>query len=287
MMGMLSMPEIQKKFCQLPINLLGRFLYYFLPIRRKIVKQNIELVFQKTLSKGEKKHLALAFYSHLVMLIKEVFFLFSFQSISQLERKVEIRGTEYLLKAAELQKGVLILTGHLGSWEFTPVIGLQTITGFKGQFYVIRKRIKNKFLENFLFRRWHKNGLTVIDKKGSLRKVYRALAANHAVLFPMDQHGPLESKQGIAVEFFAKEAGTYRSLASLAHRSGAPVVPSVCYRLKNGKHVLEFYPQLEWLQYTVPEEAIYYNTRLYNQILEKLILIHPEQWLWSHRRWKL
>lgn len=272
---------------QLPVSLAGYFLYYCLPIRRKIVRQNIDLVFQQTLSIKEKKRLALAFYAHLAKIIKEVFFLLSFQSRTQLEGKIEIRGINHLLEAAKQQKGILLLTGHLGSWEFTPVIGLQTIPGFKGEFYVIRKKIKNKFLENLLFRRWHKNGLKVIDKKGGLRKIYRALAANHAVLFPMDQHGPLESKQGIAVEFFTKEAGTYRSLASLAHRSGAPVVPLACSRLKNGKHVLEFYPQLEWLQYTVPEEAIYYNTRLYNQILEKLILIHPEQWLWSHRRWKL
>lgn len=287
MMGMLAMPEIQKKFGQLPVNLLGRFLYYLFPIRRKIVRQNIELVFQKALSKGEKKHLALAFYSHLVMIIKEVFLLFSFQSISQLERKVEIRGTEYLLRAAELQKGVLILTGHLGSWEFAPVIGLRNIPGFKGQFHVLRKKIKNKLLENLLFQRNYSNGLEVIPKKGALRKIYRALAANHAVIFPMDQHSSIENKQGIAVEFFTKKAGTYRSLAALAHRTGAPVVPLTCYRLKDHRHVLEFYPSLEWQQYSIPEEAIYHNTRLYNEVLGKLILTHPEQWLWSHRRWKL
>src|SRR5689334_21188345 len=99
---------------------MGYFLYYCLPIRRKVVRQNIDLVFQQTLSIREKKRLALAFYSHLAMIIKEVFFLFSFQSITQLERKVEVRGAEYLLQAAELQKGVLMLTGHLGNWECTP-----------------------------------------------------------------------------------------------------------------------------------------------------------------------
>lgn len=280
------MVGIEKEPSQLPVNLAGRFLYYCFPFRRKIVRQNIDLVFQKTLSRGEKKKLALAFYSHLAMIIKEVFFLLSFQSITRLERKVEIRGTEHLLQAAEQQKGVLLLTCHLGNWEFTPVIGLRSIPGFKGQFHVIRKKIKNKFLENLLFQRLRKNGLGVIPKKGA-RKIYRALASNHAVLFAMDQHAAIHNQQGIAVEFFGKKAGTYRSLAALAQRSGALVVPLVTYRLANGQHVLEFHPQLEWQQPTATEDAIYHNTRIYNQVLEKLILTHPEQWLWSHRRWKL
>ncbi|WP_232220300.1 lysophospholipid acyltransferase family protein [Legionella tunisiensis] len=138
-----------------------------------------------------------------------------------------------------------------------------------------------------MFQRYRSAGLHVIDKKGALRRARGALAANDAVLFAMDQHAATHNKQGIAVEFFGRKAGTYRSLAALAQRTGAPVVPLVCYRLASGQHVIAFYPQVEWTQSATKEEAIYHNTRNYNQVLEKLILTHPEQWLWSHRRWKL
>ncbi len=65
------------------------------------------------------------------------------------------------------------------------------------------------------------------------------------------------------------------------------MVPAANYRLKNGRHILEFYPPIHWQDHPDPKEAIYLNTLAYNQALEKIIIAHPEQWLWLHKRWKL
>lgn len=97
----------------------------------------------------------------------------------------------------------------------------------------------------------------------------------------------MENKSGIAVEFFGLRAGTYRSLAFFAHKHQTPVVPVSGYRLHNGKHVIKFHPEIEWEFRVDKEQAIYRNTLRYNQALEQLILEHPEQWWWVHRRWKL
>ena len=66
-----------------------------------------------------------------------------------------------------------------------------------------------------------------------------------------------------------------------------PVVPAAGYRLANGRHVLEFYEPIPWQDYGSTQESIYRNTLAYNQALERIILAHPEQWLWLHKRWKL
>ena len=42
-----------------------------------------------------------------------------------------------------------------------------------------------------------------------------------------------------------------------------------------------------WQEYATLHESIYQNTLAYNKALEKIILAHPEQWLWLHKRWKL
>ena len=110
---------------------------------------------------------------------------------------------------------------------------------------------------------------------------------NHAVVFVLDQHASLANRDGVAVEFFGKKAGTYRSLASFARHTGVPVVPAAGYRLDNGRHVLEFYDPIPWQDYGSTQESIYRNTLAYNQALERIILAHPEQWLWLHKRWKL
>lgn len=265
---------------------MGRFFYYCLPYRKKVVKANISQVFGETLNDKQKKQLIKAFYSHLVTSIKETIQL-RFMSEKKLMSKVEVRGHERLLKVADNGKGVLILTGHFGNWEFAPLGGILNFKQFQGQFHFIRKTIGSKWLERILFRRYYAAGLNVIPKKNSLQQVCDALDDNHAVVFVLDQHASLANRDGVAAEFFGKKAGTYRSLASIARHTGLPVIPAAGYRLPDGRHVLEFHEPIEWKDCDSTQESIYQNTLAYNQALEKIILERPEQWLWLHKRWKL
>ena len=142
-------------------------------------------------------------------------------------------------------------------------------------------------LENILFRRYHRAGLRVIAKKHALNQIFSVLENNHAVVFVLDQHASIVNRDGIAVDFFGKSAGTYRSLAMVAHYSQVPVVPAMAYRQADGRHVLKFFPALDWETVEQANQEISHNTRRYNQVLEQMILQYPEQWWWLHKRWKL
>lgn len=269
-----------------PISLAGRFIHSCVPYRKKIVMANINQVFGDKLTGSQKTHLAKAFYSHLATSIKEMIQL-RFMSDKKLRARVDVNGYEHLLEVAGQGRGVLILTGHLGSWEFAPIGGIANFKQFKGQFHFIRRTLGSKSLERVLFRRYYQAGLRVIAKKNSLQHVCDALEQNHGVIFVLDQHAHIENRDGVAVEFFGKKAGTYRSLASLSRHTGVPVIPAASYRLKNGRHVLEFHKPIPWQNYESTQESIYRNTLTYNQALERMILAHPEQWMWLHKRWKL
>lgn len=270
----------------LRVSALGRFVYHCLPYRKAVIQSNINQVFGDTLTLPEKKHLAKAFYSHLLTSIKEMVQL-RFLSEQQLRLRVDVRGYEHLLKIAEQGKGVLVLTGHFGNWEFAPLGGILNFKQFQGQFHFIRRMLGNKRIERILFRRYYQAGLNVIPKKNSLQRVCDVLEQNHAVVFVLDQHASIVNRDGVAVDFFGKKAGTYRSLASISRHTGLPVVPAAGFRLPNGRHVLEFYEPIEWQEYPSVQESIKLNTKAYNEALERIILAHPEQWLWLHRRWKL
>jgi lauroyl/myristoyl acyltransferase len=88
------------------------------------------------------------------------------------------------------------------------------------------------------------------------------------------------------VPFFGQPAGTFRSLALIARATGAPVIPASAWRERNGHHVLRFEEPLVPIACDDYDEEIRRNTQSYNQALERLILRHPEQWWWMHRRWK-
>ena len=278
--------DLATQILALPISMPGRFAYRFLPYRRSLVLKNIDQVYGDQLSVAQKKHLAQAFYSHLLTSIKETIQL-RFMSDATLRARVTVKGHERLLEIAARGQGVLVLTAHVGSWEFAPLGGILNFEQFKGHFHFIRRRLGWKFMERILFRRYYRAGLNVIPKHEALQQVKPALDQNHAVVFVLDQHATLQNRDGVAVEFFGKKACTYRSLASLSRHTDLPVVPAASYRLPNGRHILEFYEPIVWQEYPTNQESIYQNTLAYNQALERIILAHPEQWMWMHRRWKL
>lgn len=280
------MIDLAQQIAQLPVSLLGRLAYKFIPYRRAVIKANVDQVFADRLDEAQKKHLIKSYYSHLLKSFKEAIQL-RWMSEKALRAKVEVRGHEKMLAVVAQQKGVLVLTGHFGSWEFAPIGGVLNFKEFQGQFHFIRRTLAFKALEKVLFKRYYQSGLNVIPKKNSLEQVRSALEKNHAVIFVLDQHASLVNRDGIAVEFFGKKAGTYRSLATFARHTGIPVIPAAGYRLANGKHVLEFFDPIPWQDFATTQESLYKNTLAYNQALEQIILKNPEQWNWIHKRWKL
>ena len=282
----LNKDEIKSKIAKLPVTWMGRFGYWCVPFRRSVVLANINQVFGQQLDEREQIHLAQSFYSHVALTIKELVMM---RVISQkkLRAMVLVRGHEHLLAVAENKKGVLVVTGHFGNWEMAPIGGILNFTQFKGHFHFIRRVLVNKFFERLFFSDYTRSGLHVIPQKNSLQRICDVLDKNHAVVFVLDQHASPVNRDGIAVEFFGKKAGTYRSLATISRYTGVPVVPAANYRLPNGKHVLQFHEPIAWQDYSNTHDALYYNTLAYNQALERIILAHPEQWSWFHKRWKL
>jgi KDO2-lipid IV(A) lauroyltransferase len=278
--------NVAEQIQALRVSFTGRLIYWLLPYRRKVILTNINRVYGEKLTLSEKKQLTKAFYSHIATSIKEAFQL-RFMSKDALQAKVEVKGHEHMLNIVAQQKGVLVLTGHFGNWEFAPLGGILNFKQFQGHFHFIRRTLGFKRLEQILFKRYYEAGLHVIPKKNSLQMVSDALDKNHAVVFVMDQHARVSNRDGIPVEFFGEKAGTYRSLATFARHTNIPVVPAASYRLPNGQHVLEFYEPIMWEECNSNHESLYTNTLKYNQALEKIILAHPEQWIWLHKRWKL
>jgi KDO2-lipid IV(A) lauroyltransferase len=277
------MNALESKVLDSPINSWGKLMYRFFPYRKQVIHANIEQAFGDNLSLDAKTHLVKAFYSHLGLIIKETLQL-RFLSEEKLKSKVNVEGLEHLLSVAEKGKGVLVLTGHFGNWEFAPLGGMQQFKQFTGQLHFVRRELGWKFVEKLLFKRYHNAGLRVIGKKNALDRILNALEQNHGVVFVLDQHALTVNKDGIAVEFFGKKAGTYRSLAMIANYTDVDVVPAAGYRTADNQHVLKFYPPISLIK---SKDTIYDNTLRYNQILEQIILEQPVQWWWLHKRWKL
>jgi KDO2-lipid IV(A) lauroyltransferase len=261
----------------------GRFLYRFFPIRRRVILDNLRRVYGGDVAEDEIVRLAQAHYGHLWRLCGE-FLKFRWLSLAQKMALVRIENVEAFAGALAQGRGVLILTGHFGNWEVSTVAGLNHYPQMRGKFHFVRRAIKPRWLDALVTRRFNQAGFGVFPKRGSLDAMLERLAAGDAIVFPFDQHA--RPPDGIEVEFFGHPAWTFRSLAIIALATGAPVLAASSWREPGGRHVLRFEDPLSPIECDNTGEAIRRNTRAYNAILERIVLRHPEQWYWVHRRWK-
>jgi KDO2-lipid IV(A) lauroyltransferase len=263
--------------------LLGRLLYRLLPFRRGVILENLRRVFGAGAAAADIERLAQAHYAHLGCLFWE-FLWFPWVSSERRATMVRVENLDSLEAALARGQGVLIVTGHFGNFEVATAAGLANYPHAQGRFYFVRRPFKPRWLDDLVTRRFLRAGFGVLPKRGGLEGILDRLTAGDLVVFPFDQHA--SRKDGVMVDFFGQPAGTFRSVAVLALATRAPVVPASSWREPGGKHVLRFEDPLPPIEHEDTNEAIRLNTRAYNAALERLILRHPEQWWWVHRRWK-
>ena len=266
-----------------PVPAAGKLLFRLLPFRRRVIVENLRRVFGAAVPAAEIDRIAQAHYAHLWQLIGE-FFRFRWLPADRKRALVRLDNLELLDSAFRRGSGVLLLTGHFGNWEVATIGGIQNHPEIRGRFHFVRRPIKPRWLDALVTRRFEQAGYGVIAKRGSLDRIVSLLERGDIVAFPFDQYAG--GADGIDVDFFGQPAGTFRSLAVIALSTGAPVIPAACWREPDGRHVLRFEEPVPVVDVDSVNDSIVRTTRAFNATIERLVLRHPEQWWWVHRRWK-
>jgi len=261
----------------------GRILFRLLPVRRQVIVANLRRVFGATVPASEIHRLAQAHYAHLWRLGAE-FLRFRWLSDARKRALVRVEGLDAFIDAFRAGKGVLVLTGHFGNWEVATVAGIQNYPEVRGRFHFVRRPIKPRWLDALVTRRFATAGFGVVAKRGSLDRIVSLLEHGDVIVFPFDQYAG--GADGVDVEFFGEPAGTFKSLAIIALATGAPVLPAASWRQPDGTHVLKFEAPVAAVDLPSANESILRTTRAYNAALERLVVRHPEQWWWVHRRFR-
>ena len=269
---------------QTDVPWIGKVLYKFLPYRRALVSESMRRVFGDVVSEEEITKLAQAYYAHYARFAKE-FVTLKLMSKERREKYVRVENKESPLGAHAKGRGLLLLTGHFGNWEASTSAAIKQFPEYKDLFYFVRRPIKPQWLNDLIAWRDRRNGFGTLAKSGSLDTMLDLLAKGAIIVFVYDQHAG--KKDGVVVDFLGHPAGTFKSLALLAMTTGAPVIPAASWREPDGTHVLRFEDPLELVQSENVSEAIRKNTQLFNDALGRMLLRHPEQWIWMHRRWKV
>jgi KDO2-lipid IV(A) lauroyltransferase len=127
------------------------------------------------------------------------------------------------------------------------------------------------------------SGNQIIYKRRAVREMLKALESSRCVAIMIDQDA---RGRGVFVPFFGVPASTTPTLATLALRTGAPIVPVYCVPAGRGRYRMVVEPAIE-VRSTGDEEAdVLRITARCTSTLERWVRARPEMWLWMHRRWK-
>jgi len=193
----------------------------------------------------------------------------------KLRRWIRYEGYEHFEKALQRGRGVLFATAHFGNWEFSAFAHGVLSTPM----HVLVRPLDNPRIDRLVEKRRTLSGNSVIGKKDFARTILKALANNQAVGVLIDQNSSLDA--GVFVDFFGKPACAGTGFARLAARSGAAVIPGFAlWSSEEERYVLRFFPPVDM---SGDAEA---DTRRLQAVLESVIRLYPDQWLWIHRRWK-
>ena len=260
--------------------LLGRFigwvLQYVLRFKKDIILGNLQIVY------GEKENwpenIVKRIYRHFGLLLIEILRLPSLKG-EKFTKRFHFHGFENIDAVLEQGKGAIVISGHLGNWEYG--IGGLVSEGYKTSVVVKKlKGINNDVI--FQKMRGDKNVVSILKDKAILN-LRRALKRNELVTLVVDQNS--KRTEGVFVEHFGKLASTYASPRILSKKFKCPVIPIYSYRDDNLRdfHVVA-YPEIK--TENLSENDTEENTRLYIKTFEDFLMKHPEQWIWMHKRWR-
>ncbi len=252
---------------------LGRLALRFSAHRRHVTRVNLELCFPK-LDAAQRHALLIKHFESLGIGMLETA-LSWWSAPGRLRPLTQIEGLEHLHAALAHGKGVILLSAHFTTLE----IGGRLLAQH-APFHVMYREHKNALFEAVMKHARERHYEKAIERS-DIRGMLRSLKANHPVWYAPDQNYGRE--HSTFVPFFGIAASTITATSRLARMSGAAVVPFFQERLAGGAgYCLRLQPELA----NFPSDDIEQDTQRVNAIIEEQIRRVPEQYLWTHRRFK-
>ncbi|MGO9451592.1 MAG: lysophospholipid acyltransferase family protein [Candidatus Binataceae bacterium] len=269
-------------FLLYPLGVVGGFIGYLLDRRHlRIGMKNLEIAFPEK-SEGERRRILRASYLNLGRGAAEYIRLSGF-FYRRLRRRVSYKGLSNFAQAVRGKpgKGIIALSAHFGNFEL--LLSAQALHGYQiGIVHHTQRFLAGDALMSYVRER---AGVDIMRKHSAARAVLRALKDGDLVGIPFDQNA--KRSEAIFVPFFGEPAATISGLARLAMSSGAPVVPVFIVRQLNRRsHCIQIYEELAVQRTGDLEVDLLENTRRFVKAIEDIVRRYPDQFLWTHRRYR-
>ena len=241
---------------------------------KKIIEKNISFAFNES-DKEFKKVIINSMWKSYGKILTEYVFMKYFRKIES-KKFLEVKGQEILEKIKLSNDPVIFVSGHFDNFELMAMhiersgVDLAAIYRPLNNYFLnpIMETIRKKYI-------CHKQIKKGISGTKEILKYYKS---GTSVALMIDQR----VSEGIRSSFFQKKALTTTIPAQFVKKFKCNIVPIHIERKADQKFLLEIMKPLNFDN----DQSIENITLKLNQVLEKMIIKNPHQWIWSHNRWK-
>ena len=239
---------------------------------KKIIDRNLS-IFASEVPNIDKNQIISEMWKNYGMTFIEYMFLNTFRKNSS---HIEIKGDENLNVAISKKKPLIFVSGHFANFELMSM----EITKRNIKLATIYRPLNNIFLNPFMEILRKKFICKNQIKKGlnGVRDAIEYIKNDFSIALMIDQR----VSEGEKINFYKKPALTTTLPAQLALKYKLSIVPVFIQRKSNSKFVLEFQNEIKSEDFHDKLDL----TQKLNEVLEKMVVRNPTQWIWTHNRWK-
>ena len=209
-------------------------------------------------------------------ILSEYMFIKNFRISKKFSNKILIENQNVLEEIKKNKEPVIFVSGHFNNFELMAMHIEKTGIDVAAIYRPLNNIFLNPFMENIRKKYICKKQI----KKGTsgTRQLLQHFKNKASIALMIDQR----VSQGIQSKFFNENALTTTIPAQFIKKFNTKLVPIYIERLKNDDFKLTIYDPIKFEK----EENIESITLKLNKILENMILKNPDQWIWTHNRWK-
>jgi KDO2-lipid IV(A) lauroyltransferase len=239
---------------------------------KKIVNNNLKIFFEKN-SKFKKNEIINNMWKNYGMTFIEYIFLDNFL---KKKTEVEVIGQINLTDVIRGKNPAIFISGHFANFELMSM----EITKKNINLATIYRPLNNIFLNPFMEYLRKKYICKNQIKKGinGVKEAIEFIKQKHSIALMIDQR----VSEGEKIEFFGQPALTTTLPAQISTKYKMKIIPVFIERLKNNKFKIEFQKEIDPKNFENKLDL----TKKLNEVLENMIVRNPNQWIWTHNRWK-
>ncbi len=252
------------------------WVYYVVGYRKKVVKDNLQLVFPL---KSEQEILKIRkdFYRHLCDTFLEMVKTMNL-SKSEVKKRYTVQNIEVLQDIGK-EKSILVVCAHYANWEWN--VSINNYIRCKG--YAVYQKIGNSYFDSFVKKvraRWN---TTLITSQETTKTVIRNEQNGIRAVYGMvSDQSPMVNRANYWAKFMGVKVPVYNGAELLARKLDLAVVFLKVSKVKRGHYQAEFVPITISGKNTLPNEI----TDQFLKLTELQIKEAPGFYLWTHKRWK-